>query len=81
MLKKNKQPAIKSYFFGKGYKDLGNTIKDAWQLNLEKASECFSEGAECFEWGFSAFKSIYYWAAGIFVVLFGTSLFLTLKAH
>lgn len=28
------QPGIKSYFFGKGYKDLGNTIKGAWQRNF-----------------------------------------------
>lgn len=27
------QPAKKSYFFGKGYTDLGNTIKGAWERN------------------------------------------------
>lgn len=27
------QPAKKSYFFDKGYKDLGNTIKGAWARN------------------------------------------------
>ncbi|WP_410510336.1 hypothetical protein RSJ42_07400 [Methanosarcina hadiensis] len=29
------QPAKKSYFFGKGYKDLWNTVKGAWQRNTE----------------------------------------------
>lgn len=29
------QPARKSYFFGKGYRDLGNTIKGAWSRNTE----------------------------------------------
>lgn len=29
------QPAKKSYFFDKGYKDLGNTIKGAWVRNWE----------------------------------------------
>lgn len=28
------EPAQKSYFFGKGYTDLGNTIKGAWQRNF-----------------------------------------------
>lgn len=33
----NEQPARLSYFFGKGYRDLGNTIKESWILNLESA--------------------------------------------
>ena len=28
------QPAKKSYFFGKGYRDVGNTIKGAWRRNF-----------------------------------------------
>jgi len=31
------QPARISYFFGKGYTDLGNTIKEAWIRNFESA--------------------------------------------
>ncbi|GAB7088755.1 hypothetical protein JCM15579A_28590 [Marinifilum fragile] len=79
MFKRSKQPAIKSYFFGKGYRDLANTIADAWRLNLEKAQDYFAEGGYSFEFGLGAFKSIYYWAAGICVVVFGTSLFLVLS--
>jgi GTPase SAR1 family protein len=33
------QPAKKSYFFDKGYKDLGNTIKGAWQRNFASIGE------------------------------------------
>ena len=29
------QPAKKSYFFDKGYKDLSNTIKGAWTRNSD----------------------------------------------
>lgn len=29
------QPAKKSYFFDKGYRDLGNTIKGAWRRNFD----------------------------------------------
>lgn len=30
------QPAVKSYWFEKGWKDLRDTIQKAWQLNLIK---------------------------------------------
>lgn len=33
------QPAKKSYFFGKGYIDLGNTIKGAWQRNFNSIAK------------------------------------------
>ncbi len=33
-MKNRKQPARLSYFFGKGYVDLGNTIKEAWARNF-----------------------------------------------
>ena len=34
-MSKEPQPAKKSYFFGKGYADVGNTIKGAWQRNFQ----------------------------------------------
>ena len=37
-----KQPARVSYFFGKGYVDLGNTIKESWARNFSSAREQFS---------------------------------------
>lgn len=38
---KQEQPARKSYFFGKGYVDLANTIKGAFYLNWECVKERF----------------------------------------
>ena len=37
------EPAKVSYFFDKGYRDLKNTIVDAWVRNIESAKEFFSE--------------------------------------
>ena len=39
MSKKKAQPAKVSYFFGKGYSDLWNTIKEAWYLNKKSIIE------------------------------------------
>lgn len=36
---KEAQPAKKSYFFEKGYKDVKNTIIDAWNMNLDSAKK------------------------------------------
>lgn len=36
------QPAKKSYFFGKGYRDLGNTIKGAWSRNADSIKKYVS---------------------------------------
>ena len=35
----NKQPAKLSYFFGKGYLDLWNTIKESWIRNFATAKD------------------------------------------
>ena len=40
------QPAKISYFFGQGYRDLVNTIKEAWRLNLKTAKEKFNSSQE-----------------------------------
>ncbi len=40
------QPAKVSYFFGKGYTDLWNTIKEAWTRNLYSAKEQFMIAGE-----------------------------------
>ena len=39
MLAKLQQPAKKSYFFDKGYKDLANTIKGAWKRNINSIND------------------------------------------
>ncbi len=38
----NTQPAKKSYFFGKGYVDLWNTIKESWARNFQSAGRQFA---------------------------------------
>ena len=43
---KDPQPAKVSYFFGKGYTDLINTIKESWSKNLYSAGEQFSEARD-----------------------------------
>ena len=75
------QPAIKSYFFGKGYRDLGNTIKDSWASNWEIAGDFGTKFRDY--WGQGQW---YYflaaWAgfAAFSVVVFGTIFFLAISA-
>ncbi len=69
------EPAIKSYYFGKGYADLWATIRSAWDLNKKSAEEyrgkaTTAEGA----W------SVLWWAAAIAVVVFGTTFFVIASA-
>lgn len=84
MSKKNVQPAIKSYFFGKGYRDLGHTIADSWQLNWASAANFGSQAADYFREGsFSKWKYFLSIGAGLAafsVVVFGTAFFLALSA-
>ena len=41
-----KQPAKVSYFFGKGYVDLWNTIKESWKRNIYSAKDQFGRARE-----------------------------------
>lgn len=77
------QPAIKSYFFGKGYRDLGNTIKDSWSMNWQAAKDL---GGKCADYWDDADidKWKYLMAAGagiaaFSVVIFGAVLFLAIS--
>ncbi|HYX25532.1 MAG TPA: hypothetical protein VFC23_15380 [Thermoanaerobaculia bacterium] len=71
------EPAIKSYFFGKGYADLRATITESWQRNLASASDHFGKAGRLFpgEMGDKA-QAILYGAAAVSVVVFGTAFFL-----
>jgi GTPase SAR1 family protein len=80
MSKKNVQPAIKSYFFGKGYRDLGHTIADSWFLNWEAAKKYGGKFTDY--WGQGSWY--YFMAAGsgfaaFSVVVFGGAFFLALS--
>ena len=39
-------PAVKSYFFDKGYRDLWATITHSWALNSTEANTEFQRGIE-----------------------------------
>jgi len=65
------EPAIKSYYFGKGYSDLWATIRTAWDLNVKSAQE-FGGKASAAE---DKVWVVLWWAAAIAVVIFGTAFF------
>ncbi len=75
------EPAIKSYFFGKGYRDLLSTIAESWNRNLASAGEHFDKASRLFP-GEAADKglAILWGTAGVSVVVFGTAVFLAASA-
>jgi Double-GTPase 2 len=75
------EPAIKSYFFGKGYTDLAATIADSWERNLASAREHFARASRLTSTD-KAEKAlaIIQVTAGISVVVFGTAIFLCASA-
>lgn len=75
------QPAIKSYFFGRAYSDLFNTIKDGWQANLESVKKLFGRAREFFgkdAWHW--FAGIFFGSAGVSVIVFGSIVYLVTSA-
>lgn len=68
------QPAIKSYFFKKGYEDLWKTISNSWNYNFDSAELYFGKTDDD-NWGLK----ILYFSAGLSVVVFGTAFFLFLS--
>lgn len=84
MSNKKVQPAIKSYFFGKGYRDLGGTISESWALNWGSAGDFGSKAADFWSEGsiskWKYFPAIGAGFAAFSVVLFGTLFFLALSA-
>lgn len=74
-----KQPAKVSYFFGKGYRDLWNTIKESWSRNVKTAREQLQKGRAH---GFFTMKGGMNLVAAISIFTFGSfvSVFTTM-AH
>jgi hypothetical protein len=71
------EPAIKSYFFGKGYADLRSTIIESWERNLASAQSEFAQAGALWPGDYPAKGfAILRGTAGIAVVLFGTAVFL-----
>ncbi len=80
MADSNVQPAIKSYFFGKGYRDLGNTIKDSWFMNLVSAGDYWKKTVKFWnEGGLYMLGAVATAFAALSVVVFGTAWFLVLS--
>jgi len=66
-------PAVKSYFFGKGYTDLWATIADAWQRNLETASDYRHKGNSWLEEEhLGKILAAFCYGAALSVVVFGS---------
>lgn len=66
-------PAVKSYFFGKGYTDLWATIADAWQRNLESASDYGHKGNSLLEEELPGkILAAFCYGAAVSVVVFGS---------
>lgn len=78
------QPAKKSYFFGKGYVDLGNTIKGAWQRNFNSIEKYKTHIADSHNMGDGkaafVFKLILNVLAMISVLVFGSLITLVISA-
>jgi hypothetical protein len=70
------EPAIKSYFFDKGYRDLRDTIAESWRRNLKSASEHFAKVSRYLpgDGGHKLLAAIW-GTAGVSVVIFGTVVF------
>ena len=69
MSKKNAQPAKKSYFFGQGYKDIGDAIRLSWRKNASTAKKYYDSFTEK---GLMSFKGIFKLFCALSVVSFGT---------
>jgi len=75
------EPAIRSYFFGKGYADLRSTIAESWQRNLASARNELDQAAKLWPGDYSTkAMAILRVAAGIAVVVFGSVVFLVFSA-
>lgn len=83
MANTNAQPAIRSYFFGKGFKDLFRTISSSRKMNQTSSNDYKRKSSQLIkEYGY--FAGIFPAAAMIFaaisVVIFGTAWFLALSS-
>jgi len=75
------QPAIKSYFFGKGYQDLFNTIKDSWNMNLASAKKYWNKTTDFWDEDNHLYKilSVATAFSALSVIVFGSIWFAVLS--
>jgi len=77
MASREAQPAKVSYFFGKGYRDLWETIKGAWARNFVSAGERFAVAGEA---GFFTIGGGMQLVAAICIIFFGSIISLVTSA-
>jgi len=74
------QPAIRSYFLGKGFQDVKDTIADAHRRNLDDAVDAKDTAQQLWSEGFfDKIKAIFFFAVAFFIVTFGSLFFLVLS--
>lgn len=69
------EPAIRSYFFGKGYRDLRDTVVGSWRRNLASARGHLHKASVHWDRE-ERFPALFWLAAAVSVVVFGTATFL-----
>jgi hypothetical protein len=76
------EPAIRGYFFGKGFRDLRDTIHASWWRNHESAQAHIRRSGAHFSSGDLGEKALglVFGTAGISVMVFGTVVFLAASA-
>jgi hypothetical protein len=75
------EPAVKSYFFGKGYRDLQATIVESWQRNLASARKELGAAGKLWSGTYLAKGgAILRGIAAISIIVFGTVFFLAFSA-
>jgi GTPase SAR1 family protein len=81
-LSKQPQPALKSYFFEKGYKDVQNTIQDAWKLNWNSIDK-YKANISALNFTFEKWKSVFLFVVNgmgmVAVIVFGSALTLAIS--
>jgi hypothetical protein len=71
------QPAVKSYFFGKGFKDLYRMIRDFWALNLASARQYYERSKQHWaDGGWSMLPALPYAFAAGSIFFFGSIWFI-----
>jgi len=76
-MKNKKQPAQKSYFFGQGYIDIKDAIKNSWKKNALTARKYYYRYETC---GLMSLKGVYNLFCSLSVVTFGTLFFALISA-
>lgn len=72
-MKTYEQPAKISYFFGPGWRDLGNFIIKLWNKNVESSQNYYKKYQN---FGLTSLKGIYWLTCSLSVVIYGTIFFI-----